>query len=99
MSENETVDCPALHELAQDYPIRFAKRVPKTIVMRQTVVPDLGWLLKGDDRRIVAIQDCIYKAWTNSHGAVAAVMNNGKMLGVKPDEFQVDSWHRPKERA
>ncbi|MFG0460900.1 hypothetical protein ACF8GG_16355 [Pseudomonas sp. yb_1] len=34
-----------------------------------------------------------YRVWTNSHGAVVAVMDDGNRLGLRPAEFEVDSWH------
>lgn len=35
-----------------------------------------------------------YQAWTNSHGAVAAVMDGGAHLGLRPAEFEVETWHQ-----
>ncbi|WP_323157842.1 hypothetical protein [Pseudomonas fulva] len=34
-----------------------------------------------------------YRVWTNSHGAVTAVMKDGTRLGLRPAEFEVDTWH------
>ncbi|MBC2692604.1 DUF4406 domain-containing protein [Pseudomonas sp. MBT-1] len=34
-----------------------------------------------------------FRAWTNSYGAVAAVMSDGQCLGLKPGEFEVCTWH------
>lgn len=85
------IDCPALHtrEIDKGYP--FGNRVPKTILMHQTVTSDLAFLLGRDDTP-VAVIGVKYPAWTNSYGAVAAVFPNGKTLGVKPGEFEVVEW-------
>lgn len=37
-------------------------------------------------------RDQVYAAWTNSHGAVCGICENGELLGVKPDEFEVEEW-------
>ena len=34
----------------------------------------------------------IYFARTNKHGAVSAIMPNGKTLGLYPDEYEVVEW-------
>lgn len=34
-----------------------------------------------------------FPAWTNSYGAVAAIMADGQRLGMKPDDFEVHTWH------
>ena len=89
---------PALHGLAKGYPRRFAKRVPKTVVMRKDVRPDWLCLLAEPDeyRGVEAVKGQVYPAWTNAYWAVAVVFQDGRKLGVKPDKFQEDSWH-PKE--
>jgi len=30
----------------------------------------------------------VYDAYVNPHGAVSVIATNGKMLGIKPNEFQ-----------
>lgn len=79
--------CPALKFLSDDYPKRFDRRVPKVIRMKRTVCSDLPWLMEC--KNVIAEIAMLYPAWTNSHGAVAAVLDNGTRLGVKPDEFEV----------
>lgn len=83
------IDCPALHELKEGCPIRFARRVPKKIIMLETVRADFPFCGKTLKARIGGIYYC----WTNSYGAVSAVLDDGQRLGVKPDEFQVEAWH------
>jgi hypothetical protein len=83
------IDCPALQRQSEHYPARFRGRVPKRIKMAKTVRPDCPGCKPGT----VALIDSEYDAWTNSHGAVCAVCENGEYLGVKPDEFDVIEWH------
>lgn len=83
------IDCPALHRQSEHYPARFRGRVPKRILMEKTIYPECPGMKPGT----VARRDAEYDAWTNSHGAVCAVCENGEHLGVKPDEFAVIEWH------
>lgn len=91
----DIVDCPAIHvrAIAKGYP--FGDKVPKTVRLRQTVtadyVPGIGFLSPA-----VAVYSATYPAWTNSYGAVAAVLADGKHLGLKPDEFEIVEWHDDK---
>lgn len=88
-------ESPALKHRSKHYPERFDDRVPLTIRMRFNVRPDAwcgaiggkpGTILRGGE---------IYPAWTNSHGAVCGICANGERLGVKPDEFDVESFYSP----
>lgn len=93
-TENQ-IDCPALHERSSSYP--FGDRVPRTVRMLKTVTPDpmpgIGLsYIKGEAP--VAQVGQTYHVWTNSHGAVSAVMDDGTRLGLRPAEFEVDSWHQ-----
>lgn len=88
------IDCPALHKRSSSYP--FGDRVPRTVRMLKTVtadpMPGIGFAyIKGDAP--VAKAGQTYPVWTNSHGAVTAVMEGGTRLGLRPAEFEVDSWH------
>lgn len=92
-TENQ-IDCPALHKRSNSYP--FGNRVPRTVLMLKAVtadpMPGIGLsYIKGDAP--VAKEGQTYPVWTNSHGAVTAVMENGIRLGLRPAEFEVDSWH------
>lgn len=55
------------------------------IRMRTTVTSDFAQLLPRSALR--APKGHVYKAHLNQHGAVSAVMHDGKTLGVKPGEF------------
>jgi hypothetical protein len=94
MPSENIVDCPALHKRSKNYP--FGDRVPRTVRMVTSVtadpMPGIGLAyIKGAVP--VANQDDIYHVWTNSHGAVAAVMPDGRHLGLRPGEFEVHTWH------
>jgi hypothetical protein len=83
------IDCPALHHKSEHYPARFLGRVPKRILMEVTIYPECPGTKPGTVARLGSE----YDAWTNSHGAVCAVCDNGERLGVKPHEFAVIEWH------
>ncbi|WP_256580173.1 MULTISPECIES: DUF4406 domain-containing protein [unclassified Pseudomonas] len=88
------IDCPALHHRAQGYP--FGDRVPRTVRMVKTVtadpMPGIGFAyIKGEVPTAVISQT--FRVWTNSYGAVSAVMPDGQRLGLKPGEFEVATWH------
>lgn len=94
MPTENRIDCPALHKRSNSYP--FGDRVPRTVKMFTTVVADpmpgiASALLQGDGP--ICPEGQIFPAWTNSHGAVAAVLPDGKHLGLRPSEFEVDTWH------
>ncbi|WP_246541602.1 DUF4406 domain-containing protein [Pseudomonas rustica] len=94
MPTENSIDCPALHKRSNSYP--FGDRVPCTVQMVKTVtadpMPGIGLAyIKGSVP--VANENDIYQAWTNSHGAVAAVMPDGRHLGLRPGEFEVYTWH------
>jgi len=90
MSTERKIDCPALHERFAGYP--YGDRVPRTVRMLVTVTSDR---IRGVDPESApeAKAGQTYAVWTNSHGAVTAVMGDGKRLGLRPTEFEVDSWH------
>lgn len=94
MTMEPLIDCPALHSRSNGYP--FGDRVPRTVRMLKTVTADpmpvLGYTyIKGAVPTAVISQT--FPAWTNKHGAVSALMPDGKSLGLKPGEFEVASWH------
>lgn len=94
MPTENHIDCPALHERSSSYP--FGERVPLTVRMLKTVtadpMPGIGLsYIKGDPP--VARSGETYPVWTNSHGAVVAILDEGKRLGLRPAEFEVDTWH------
>ncbi|WP_458368748.1 DUF4406 domain-containing protein [Pseudomonas mandelii] len=94
MPTETRIDCPALHKRSNSYP--FGERVPRTVRMFTTVAADpmpgiASALLQGDGP--ICPEGQIFPVWTNSHGAVAAVLPDGRRLGLRPAEFEVDTWH------
>ncbi len=79
---------PALRIRKLGYPARFEGRVPRLVRTRQVIRSDIPSLAPP---ACVARPENVYLAWTNSYGAVAAVLSDGK-LGLKPDEFDVIEW-------
>lgn len=88
------LDCPALHHRSKHYP--FGDRVPAKVRMLKTVtadpMPAIGFAYLNGRMPPVAIIGQALSCWTNSHGAVAVVFDDGTQLGVKPDEFEVAEW-------
>ena len=59
------------------------------IKMLTKVNSDIAFLLKPEDREGWFLEkDTVYSAITNPQGAISGICNNGKALGVKPDEFE-----------
>ncbi len=80
---------PALKEQWESYPEHFKGRVPKRIKMLMTVSPDFPFC---SSIKSMAVKGSTYSAWTNSLGAVSAIIGEDK-LGLKPDEFEVVDWY------
>jgi hypothetical protein len=90
MHTENKIDCPAFHKRFAGYP--YGDRVPCTVRMLVTVTAD----------RIPGVElshypevkeGHTYPVWTNSLGAVCAVMDDGARLGLRPAEFEVVTWH------
>ncbi|MBB3273378.1 MULTISPECIES: hypothetical protein [Pseudomonas] len=96
MPTENKIDYPALHQRSDIY--SFGDRVPRTVRMLKTVtadpMPGIG-IAYVEGAAPVAKEGQTYPVWTNSHGAVTAVMQDGTRLGLRPAEFEVDSWHHP----
>ncbi|SEI17012.1 DUF4406 domain-containing protein [Pseudomonas asplenii] len=94
MSEQKHIDCPALHKRFAGYP--YGDQVPRTVRMLKDVtadpMPGIGFAYIDGPVPFAKQQD-ILPAWTNSHGALTAVLPDGRRLGLRPGEFEVDSWH------
>lgn len=84
------VDCPALHARGPGYP--FGDRVPKTVRLKTTVSSD-AIVAFAHGYSLSTPKECCYPAWTNSYGAVSAVLADGSKLGLYPREFEVVEWH------
>ena len=78
------------------YPANYFGKVPLRVRLAKTVKPDLMAYksildIKDDD---VAIKDSECYVYVNSHGAVIAMLPNGRTLGLLPSEFVVVEWHK-----
>lgn len=73
-----------------DYPERFGDRVPKLVRTTRRVAVDWPICLSKPD--CVAHAGDVFPAWTNSYGAVSAILPNGEKLGLYPSEFEVVEW-------
>ncbi len=73
------------------YPEHWHGKVPYKVKMLKTVYPDIPFLCKEDT---VCERQKEYYAWVNSYGAVAAILENGEKLGLKPSEFEIIEWHQ-----
>lgn len=88
---------PAMQARHVDKGYPFDSRVPKRVRMTQTVTSDFlpGTTISvADGDPLVALNSQTFPAWTNSYGAVAVHMPDGRKLGVKPGEFEVVEWHQ-----
>jgi hypothetical protein len=77
------------------YPVRYKGRVPLKIKCLKTVVSDLWFFSAHSDIKCDAKKE--YYVWVNAYGAVSAILPSGKLLGLKPDEFEVTEWHETKK--
>jgi hypothetical protein len=77
---------PALYSRSPDYPPHWNDRVPARIKMLKNVASGMPGV------RAIAVGGMEYSTWVNSHGAISAVLEDGKKLGVKPDEFEITEW-------
>lgn len=90
-------ESPALRRRKQGYWLadRFGDRVPLRVRMVATVKPDpvpvIG-VLPGHQGMICPDGELFY-VWVNSYGAVAAIHDDGRKLGLRPDEFEVVEFH------
>lgn len=81
-------DSSALRERGQGYP--WGDRVPKRIRLLTAVRADLPGPRHSPE---IASAGQIYDAFCNRYGAVSAILADGSLLGVKPDEFEIVAWH------
>ncbi|MEG0634850.1 MAG: hypothetical protein RR517_20165 [Pseudomonas sp.] len=90
MPTKNKIDCPAFHKRSSGYP--YGDRVPCSVRMLVTVTSDrIPGFEPAHTPEAKAGQT--YPVWTNSFGAVVAIMDDGARLGLRPTEFEVDSWH------
>ncbi len=89
----EVFQSPALKQLSELYPPNRYGKVPLKIRMCTTVKSDLPIFVKGETP-LVACNGHEYYVWCNSHGAMVAILPNGKRLGIKPSECEIIEWHK-----
>lgn len=85
----KAIESPALTRKAKNYPARYEGKVPWKVRMFESVYPDLHLVRNVG---LVAAKGQTYEVWVNSNGAVGAIIGD-RMLGLKPDEFEVVEWH------
>lgn len=94
MDNKTPLDSPALQRQGDGYPEAWAGKVPLRVRMRQMVTADAPMRdLLPECRGVVCGIDCEYPVWVNSYGAVCAILSDGRMLGLKPGEFEVVAFH------
>lgn len=82
------LESPAIQFQSSDYPARFEGRVPLLAVATKEIAPDPGHSFTyAKDAYIRAGE--IFICYTNSYGAVLAILPNGEEIGARPDEFEV----------
>lgn len=81
----------ALKEQSKHYPSYFNGKVPLKVRMNTTVSSDMPFFIAKNYQK--AIYSHEYYVSVNSHGAVAAIFEDGSQLGLKPGEFQVIEFH------
>lgn len=87
------LESPALFRKEHGYP--YGDRVPKKIRMITTVFPAMAFVEECFNKDLdppLAIVGCVFLAYTNSYGGVAARFPNGLMLSVRPDQFDIIEW-------
>lgn len=87
-------DSPALKcQTADYYPASWRGKVPARVRMCKTVTADFIVAVASPDAHPVAQNDADYDVWVNSQGAVAAIFEDGRQLGLRPYEFEIIEWH------
>ena len=92
----EALSSPALSFQSDSYPANYREKVPLKVRMACNVFPDIPFLtgIVGAKSQIVCLENNEYFVWVNSHGAVTAILENDKKLGLKRSEFDIIQWHQ-----
>lgn len=69
----------------------FNRRIPRKVRMNTTVKSDMPPPIS--DNYKPCVWSCEYYVQVNSYGAVAAIHEDGSLLGLKPGEFKIIEWH------
>lgn len=76
------------------YPAEFQGRVPWRVRLTRTVRP-----LPMHGRSIAGYEGEEFDVWVSRHGVVALILGDGKLLGVKPGQFEVIEWHKRQQEG
>ena len=87
-------ESPALTYRSEHYPPSWNQKVPTRVRMAKTVYSDVPVFMTGGER-LAALAGAEYDVWVNSQGAVTAILEDGKKLGLKPYEFEIIEWCEP----
>lgn len=77
------------------YPSRYKGKIPFKIKCLKTVVSDLWFLSEHSDLLCESKKE--YHVWVNANGYTSAILPTGKLVQLKPDEFEVIEWHETKK--
>jgi hypothetical protein len=99
MKEDEIISkankSPALNmQHSAQYPKRYNGRVPLKIKCLKTVLTD-AWFMGHD--KVVCEGQKEYHVWVNAYGYTHAILPSGKLIQLKPDEYEVIEWHKTKK--
>jgi hypothetical protein len=83
---------PATTVRRHDKGYPFGDRYPIAIRMKRSARSDTLCGIEIAQPPLLANAGAVYPAWTNSYGAVCAILADGKKLGLYPDEFDVVEW-------
>lgn len=75
------------------YPARYDKKIPLRVRMTTTVVSEMPFFIQQKTDCPVAIHGNEFYVKVNSYGAVTAIFDDGRMLGLKPGEFEIIEYH------
>lgn len=94
ISVKTPADSPALTRQSELYPSRYEGRVPSRVRLTKTVTADvMPYPLCLTQEHLAFVVGQEVPVWVNSHGAVAGIDSHGRCLGLKPDEFEVVTYH------
>ena len=80
----------ALTRLDAKYPLRYNRKVPLKVKMLKTTISEMPYFLSDVP---ICVGGNEYYVSVNSYGAVTAIFEDGRQLGLKPDEFEVIQFH------
>ena len=82
---------PALEKKFVGYP--FGSKVPAKIKMLRTVKSTPSMFPAPGEVVRLAVAGSVLPVYTNSYGAVSAILSDNIRLGVRPGDFEVVEWH------